>query len=277
MISPVWAFMAQACFISWFAWLPGIVLEPRKGYALYEGARFWRIFQDGFIDATHAVVVLLFIIGAWGPLLSGLGTSQRTGGDAAVRSILRSMLHWRLQARWYLYALAFPILMVLPAIGLPALTGLAKARFSMPLEMLPLFFLYVLITEGLQEPGWRGFLLPLLERRYSAEQASYIVAALGFLWQLPYLLFLGRGENLFLVMIGIALYLVANAVIFTWLYHRTGSLFLTMLYHTFSSMGMFLLYDVVKGQPVVWLIMGLIAWLIAWGLLRRYGPSLKAL
>lgn len=276
-ISPIWAFMAQACFISWFAWLPGIVLAPQKGYALYEGARFWRFFQSGFSDVTHAVVVLLFIVGASGPLLSGLGTSQRVGGDAAVRSMLSSMLHGRLKARWYLYALVLPLLMTLSAIGIPWLAGLIQVRFSMPLAMLPLFLLYVFLTDGLQEPGWRGFILPYLERRYSAEQASYLVAALGFLWQWPYLFFLFRGENLFLILIGVALYLVANSVIFTWLYHRTGSLFLTMVYHTFSSMGMYLVHDAVGAQPVVWLIMGLVAWLIAWVLLRRYGPALKPL
>lgn len=273
--SPLWLFFIQACFISWFGWLPGLVLGPMRGYDLYVGVDFFRLFTDGFVDATHAAVVLLFLVAVYGPFISALGVIQRMAGDDGVRDLLRRMLRWRIPGSWYVIVLALPVVNLLPAIGVAYATGVAPEQPSLPLAvwLIPLFFLYQLLTSGLEEPAWRGFLLPYLQRRYNAEQASYIVGGLWALWHLPYLLSLYEGTALPFALVGFALNLVASSVIHTFLYNNTGSVFLAMVYHALSNVAAALAIGLMGSHPAPQLVMGLTSWGIAWLLLRRYGPE----
>jgi membrane protease YdiL (CAAX protease family) len=274
-ISPIWPFFIQACFISWFAWLPGLVLGPLRGYELYVGVDFLRVFTEGFVDGTHAAVVILFWIAVYGPFISALGISQRIGGGAGVRDLLRRMVRWRIPGSWYVIVLVLPVVNLLPAIGLAYATGVAPEQPSLPLAagLIPLFFLYQLLTSGLEEPGWRGFLLPFLQRRFSAEQASYIVGGLWALWHLPYVISLYQGPALPFALVGFGLNLVASSVIYTFLYNNTGSLFLAMVYHAVANVVAALAIGVMGTHPAPQLVMGLTSWGIAWLLLRRYGAE----
>ncbi len=48
------------------------------------------------------------------------------------------------------------------------------------------------ITSGMEEPGWRGFALPLLQRTHTAENASWYLGLIWAGWHLPYMLYLYR-------------------------------------------------------------------------------------
>ncbi len=275
LISPIWPFFLQACFISWFGWLPALVLAPLREYPLYLGVEFLGMFTQGFVDANHAIIMILALIALYGPLISALGITQRVGGEAGVQDLLRRMVRWQLPASWYLIVLALSVLPLLPAVGVAMATGMAPAQPSLPLGMgaIPLFFLFQLLTSGLEEPAWRGFLLPYLQRRHKAEQASYIVGALWALWGLPQVLLFFRGIMLPFILVACILYLVASSVIHTWLYNNTGSLFLAMLYHALSNVAIGLGIGWMGTHPAPLLVMGLTLWAIAWGLLRLYGAE----
>ncbi len=274
-VSPLWPFFIQACFISWFGWLPGLVLGPQRGYALYAGVDFRNIFTGGFQDATHAVVVILFWIAVYGPLLSALGIRQRMGGPLAVRDLLSRMVRWQVPGRWYLAALALPVVTLVPALAVALGTGVAPSQPGLPLApgWIPLFFLYTLLTSGLAEVGWRGFLLPFLQQRYTAEQASYMVGILWTLWYLPYVVALNQGPGLPFALLWSLVTLIPSAVIYTWLYNNTGSLLVTMLYHALANVAVALAAGWLGTHPGPQLVLGVTLWVIAWALLRRYGPQ----
>jgi uncharacterized protein len=72
---------------------------------------------------------------------------------------------------------------------------------------------------GLEEPGWRGFALPHLQRRYTPMVATLILGLLWGVWHVPL-----YGPLGFVVPLVLAFF-------YTWLYNRTGSVLLCILLH----------------------------------------------
>jgi membrane protease YdiL (CAAX protease family) len=92
-----------------------------------------------------------------------------------------------------------------------------------------------------EEIGWRGYALPRLQAIQSALGASLILGLLWGLWHLP--LYLTRGHPLSETFFGwYLLDIVADAILFTWVYNNTrGSLLLALLFHTSIAVtGLFL-------------------------------------
>jgi membrane protease YdiL (CAAX protease family) len=99
------------------------------------------------------------------------------------------------------------------------------AGAKLPLFILP-FFLVDAISNG-EEIGWRGYLLPRLGKRHTPLESSIIVGLLWGIWHLPRYLEQGGGPFvLFMIRI------VADSILYTWLFNRTGgSLLLTTIFH----------------------------------------------
>jgi uncharacterized protein len=91
-----------------------------------------------------------------------------------------------------------------------------------------------------EEPGWRGFALPRLQQRHSPLVASLFVGAVWGLWHLPlHLMGIYPGGAWGAV---IRVQELPRAVVFTWLYNRTGgSLLIAVLFHaTINTTSLFL-------------------------------------
>jgi membrane protease YdiL (CAAX protease family) len=94
-------------------------------------------------------------------------------------------------------------------------------------------FLYSLFFTGiLEEPGWRGFLLPRLEQRFSPLLASVLVWAPWALWHAP-LDFSGSVGHSWISYLQIrVVFFLPITIIFTWLYNRSqGNILSTAIFH----------------------------------------------
>ena len=112
-----------------------------------------------------------------------------------------------------------------------------------PWPLLPLVFLQtVLLGSPLgEEVGWRGYALPRLQRRTGPLTASLVLGVVWGLWHLPLVVTVGHpisGTFYGWFLLGI----MADAVVFTWLYNHTGgSLLLAVLGHaSIAVTGLFL-------------------------------------
>jgi uncharacterized protein len=91
-----------------------------------------------------------------------------------------------------------------------------------------------------EEPGWRGFALPRLQRRYGPLQGTLLLGVLWACWHLPHFLTPaqhggpGTGFATFAANFPIFVLLAtALAIIFTWVFNHTeGSLLIAILMHT---------------------------------------------
>lgn len=86
-----------------------------------------------------------------------------------------------------------------------------------------LFFLYnCFFAAALEEPGWRGYLLPLLQQRWSPLRSTLLVWLAWALWHAPLDYFRPGGFSLVLYMQARVIFLIPIAVILTWVYNRSG-------------------------------------------------------
>jgi hypothetical protein len=80
-----------------------------------------------------------------------------------------------------------------------------------------------------------GFALPALQARHSALTASVIVGVLWMLWHLPLLLG-GDPAMATYPLVPYTIWIIAESVIYTWLYNNTrGSLLIAVLLHGISN------------------------------------------
>jgi membrane protease YdiL (CAAX protease family) len=113
---------------------------------------------------------------------------------------------------------------------------------------------------GQEDLGWRGFMLPLLQDRYSALVSSLVVGATWAGWHLP--LFLNAatthgGWPLSQQLIWIVS-IMAGSILWTWMYNSTGSVLAVAVFHAgVNGMGIFHPADTEAlapgGVPNTWL------------------------
>ncbi len=203
-------FLIGTYVISWLIWLPFV------------------IFSQGWIKG----------LGSFGPTISALIITSITKGRLGLKELVAKVLIWKVHIFWYMFSLFSTLVVILLSLGIYRLTGGEVVNTNDPAQwyLIPVIFLYVLFfSVAGEELGWRGFLLPRLQKKYNALTASLIIGLIWGFWHLP--LFHIKGdfhENIpFLLFV---LQDVALAIILTWLYNNTrGSLLLVHLFHAASN------------------------------------------
>lgn len=220
------SYFILAYLISWLIWLP-LVLEG-QGWVNRDFPSY--LHALGFMGGTVAALIVTAV-------------SQHSAG---IKQLLSGLVRYRVNWRWYAFALFVPLLMFVVAVVLNyAVTGIyPNWQDYGRMEMFPavgllgtavLHFLLVWLGE---EVGWRSFALPRLQNKYSPLRATFILGILWGFWHLPIFLFtdslmIGLGTAFFFVLITFPI-----AVVYTWLYNGTrGSLLITSLWSTSLALG----------------------------------------
>ncbi len=183
-----------------------------------------------------AILADLVAAGILGFFFSGVVSSRQ-----GVREFLRSFDQRRQPACWYwcLAAVALYPAVVLLGNSIWVLFGLAVpvapaagSWYWLVLDAV-LMFLYVMLGGGgLEEPGWRGLALPLLEKRYSPFRSSLILAVIWVVWHWP-LFWLGYSEGGLFGLLVFVLGAIPLSMLLTAVYNRSGgNLPLVILLHT---------------------------------------------
>jgi membrane protease YdiL (CAAX protease family) len=189
------------------------------------------VIQQGVGWPTHFPALV-------GPALAALVVTALVWGRAGVRDLLARMARWRMPWRWWAAALSpLAFLAAALAVGLAAgklPSGSDFGRYSgLPaLGVVPVVVIAILITFG-EETGWRGFALPLLQRRHGALAAALLVTPIWVVWHLPYFFTLAtyRAFPPF-GYVGFVFSLACGSIVLTWLYNGTrGSILACAVWH----------------------------------------------
>ena len=187
----------------------------------------------------------LLLIAAFSASLAGVILTAIVSGKDGLRELFRRLLIWRVGIGWWAFAVFAVGLMFLGGMVLAALFSGSALTLSLaqPLYMfIPLLIMRTLTDSGLgEELGWRGFLLPRLQARYSALVASIIVGIAWGLWHWPLFLMeglppyyeLGQMYGVIPGLLALVFFLtVPWSILFTWMGNNTkGSLLLACVFH----------------------------------------------
>jgi len=166
-------------------------------------------------------------IGAAG--LIGLLAAFLVGGKKGFIELLRSCVRWRVGIKWWVLAFLIPPATYLAAIAVHWLMGGKLPGFPMlssEWHLAPLMFAMMFMPgDGPSgEFGWRGFVLPLMQKRSGPLIASLLIGAVYGVWHLPEFFQQGSVQSLMGLpfLLWFTLGSVGNAVVMTWIYNKTG-------------------------------------------------------
>lgn len=283
-----WIYLVLVYAITWLPWIPIEWYAAQRGYVMPNPQTIPELIANGFQDNTHLILVLLTIISILlpGTVIAAIVAQAYESGKTGLRGLWQRSTHWRVGWRWYGIMLGILSIIFLPMV----IYGLVKApiptagQVSTVLMMFVPMFLYTFLASGMEEPGWRGYLLPSLQARMSAKRASVIVAIVWGIWHWPVFLPIymntlsslgGVPQAIITILTQLALYTVGSmmseALIYTWLYNRTGSAFLCILYHVVhNNAATYMLMLFPNIGPMIPMLGTLMSWAIAIVLMRFF-------
>jgi len=240
------AFFILAYALSWWAWIP------------------------------YALGVFPNPVASFGPFLAALVVLAFTEGKAGLLDLFRRMIRWRVAPGWYAVALLLPAVLTAVATMLNVQLG-AQAPSPAQLGAWPAIlstFAIVLLVPGVggawEEPGWRGYAVPRLQRGRSALVASLILGVLIAGWHLP-LILVGQVRYPDIVLI------LAAVIVFNWVFNNAkGSVLIIMLMHAANNAvsGSFFspMFSGADSVREAWLL-ALVWWVVAALVIVISGPT----
>jgi membrane protease YdiL (CAAX protease family) len=177
----------------------------------------------------------LYLLGLLGPLIGAVSTTAAVDGWGGVRELVGRMVRVRVGVRWWIVAIATPLavagatyvvlvaysMFLLAPIELPSTRAFGELT-AFPVTNAVVSAVMLIAIDGFgEETGWRGYLLPALQRRWSPLVASLIVAGIWATWHAPAFLVNASYRAMPSAMLPMFfLGLLCGSVFLTWLYNR---------------------------------------------------------
>ncbi len=217
---PLFSYFFLAYAISWIVFIPYVLAE-------------W-----GYLQGDYTIFYVLHV---FGPAVAAIIMTRIIAGQAGLQELRQSIRHWRAPRKWYLF-----ILLGIPALvmaGIILQPGALESYTGLTTSMVvgyPIYLVATFFGVGLgEEPGWRGFALPCMQKQYGSLWGTLFLGVLWSCWHLPDFLTASKGGGpgttlaTFLTNFPFfTLAVVSLAVFMTWIYnHTSGSLFIAILAH----------------------------------------------
>jgi len=142
----------------------------------------------GEISGTNPV----FILVVYSPAMAAVFLVWRHYGVEGLRSFFRRVTLWRMPGAWWVF-----LILGIPAVKYAgaAINGtIGEFPFTPWYDVLPALLL-ALVIGPVEEFGWRGVALPLLQRRYAPLWAALALGGFWGLWHLPSFLLSGTPQS----------------------------------------------------------------------------------
>ena len=172
----------------------------------------------------------LFFIAVYAPAIAAFTLVSCNGGIAGLRRFLGRVLLWRCTAAWYAF-----LIMGIPLLFLSG-SALRGNLFTEPfpftsLQAMLVALVLAAIKGPIEEFGWRGLALPLLQRKFAPIWGELILGIIWGLWHFPAFLLSGTQQSEWSFTAFFAGCL-AISVIVTALFNRShGSILLSAFFH----------------------------------------------
>jgi uncharacterized protein len=207
---PAITFVAACYAVTWLAW-----------------ARFHSAAATGKMWAFWAFL----LVTVWSPTFIALAIAMLFDGLSGLATLLRRLFRLPSSAwSWYIAAIVLPSSSVLVATLLARAVHQGAPFIAME-ALLPTMVIQLGTGALGEELGWRGFLLPLLQRRASPVTSALIMSVLWSLWHSPSFFFPGLPQA-FISPFAFLAMVTAFGVFLSLIFNKTrGHVFGTILAH----------------------------------------------
>ncbi|WP_238947960.1 type II CAAX endopeptidase family protein [Clostridium sp. YIM B02569] len=200
----------------------------------------WIFWILSFTSNSLSLNAIFRTVGSLMPSLMAVIFTNYFYGRIALRKFLKKLTIWKVNPLFYVFILFYSISSFYVPSFICLIAGadykihIKNQIFSFNLDnplSLVACLLVILILGGPlgEELGWRGFVLPILQEKYSQLLSGVIVGVIWTCWHIPMFLFHIEGYDNFIVYL---LQTISLSIIYTWIYnHVKGSLLIPVLYH----------------------------------------------
>ena len=195
--------------------------HPLVAYFVLAYALAWMLIPFMSISLAFGFFAL------FGPAFSAILVTRVTEGPTGLKALWGRALLWKVSPLSYSFAILMPPALIFIGMGSAYLLGTPVTFFTNGIIGLATAMLFV----G-EELGWRGYALPKLLAHTKPVTASLILGVLWALWHLPNFIFPMAGVPALGPFPVVAVWIIAQTFLFTWLYiHSKGSILITTLFH----------------------------------------------
>lgn len=202
---------------SWLIWAP-LVLGSLKIIPV----------SDKILSALTLPVIML---GVFGPLAGALFSLHQEQGKGSSGKYLRRFLDLQLGCKAYIIPIIIFGGSTFLTWFLPELFG--EKRLSMLLPsiwmFIPYLLLMIILGGGQEEFGWRGYALPLLEKKFGIWLANMILGIIWACWHIPLWFITGTSQT-YMNFGGFILLMVGYSFILSWILKISGNRPFSVLY-----------------------------------------------
>ncbi len=217
----------------------------------------------------------LFFLAVYAPAIAAFTLVVRYGGFTGLQRFFGRVLLWRCSAAWYAFLI----------IGIPLIFiggswfrgNLFTEPFPFPsFQSLVAALVLAAIKGPMEEFGWRGLALPLLQRRLAPFWAGLILGAIWGLWHMPAFLLSGTQQSEWSFTAFFAGCLAISVIVTALFNESKGSILLSAFFH-FSLMNPIF----PDAQPYDTYLLIVVAVLIVWrkrnNMLKRQGAVVEVI
>jgi membrane protease YdiL (CAAX protease family) len=211
-------FLAFTFLLSWASWLTLAALV-----------------RSGVLDASRPLFWIFIVIGGISPGIAAFVIRKARDDAEGFRRFVRQHLKFKVHPAWYAFLVVVPLVFTATPWLITFASGAEPGPlFGQPLWKLLLLVPVMILGGGLEEPGWRGVLLPELMKRYSLLVATLVVGVIWYVWHLPLWLVEGTGQATLNVW-GFLPTIITLSFLFSILWWQTTSIGLCILFHAFFN------------------------------------------
>lgn len=249
-----WLYLLLAYSLAWLFWIP-ISLTG----------------QD--YQSSPSLLSLMFL-GVSGPGIAGILLTYREQGQEGGKDFWDRVFDFRrIRSVWYAMILLLWPTMHLLAIAINNWLGgnppeflFVRLAISLPVGI-PVVVILYLLQAGLEELGWRGYMLDRLQSRWKPLTASLILGVFHTFWHLPTFWIVGTNQSRWESGLDFGMFIVfviASSIYSTWCYNdNRRSILAVILLHTIGNLALDIFLLPGPGEQIFKIIFALGAVVIA--------------
>jgi membrane protease YdiL (CAAX protease family) len=236
---------------------------------------------QGILDV--ALPYAFHYLAPFGPLAAAFIASYIERGSEGTRALLRGLTRVKIRPTFIAIAVLSPwILFLIAGLASVLLEGafpdletfgvIPYGNSGLYLSLIGAWLVW-LFTYGIgEETGWRGFLLPHVQKKHGSLLSALIVGVIWCFWHLPFFFYNPNFQAFGLFgSIMWAVGLLFGSILLTWLYNSCeGSILMVAIWH-----GTFNLFTGAYGQAVETTagIISMLVMLLVVGIIAVFGPT----
>ena len=284
----VWLYILVAIAFSAVFWITGWLMARDGGYTMPIPANFFELQEQGYQNAEHRMIALIFQAATYGPLIGALVAAAVESGRVGLTELWRKLSAWRVGGRIVLAVVVINLIVTLLPSFLAMISGIATADalfMVAPITGYLLLFGTQLLTSGLgEEVGWRGYMLPRLLARNNSEKTLWISGLIWAAWHYPFVIFLFLentaalpvGQQVMMIIFSLAgftMTIIGQAFIYAWLINNGGSVFWAVVYHALSNTLAIIFGGQALAAGPMAILPAIMPWIVVWAMQKRLGKE----